>query len=269
VETYNNKVAIITGGASGIGKALGQHLLGQRAKVIVADLNIAEVNTGSGGFSQAHQVDVAQADQVQKLVDKVVAEYGRLDYMFNNAGFAIGGELRYTSLENWDKIINVNLKGVIHGIAAAYPVMIQQGYGHIVNTASLAGLIPSPGLGAYSTTKHAVVGLSQCLRTEAAGLGVKVSVLCPGFIETNIFANAIAVGEDRATMRETIPFKFMQADHATRLMLEGIAKNQAIITMPRYAYVSWGIYRLSPALLGLVNRLSLGNLRRANSAKSG
>src|SRR5207248_6593438 len=112
--------------------------------------------------------------------------HGRLDLMVNNAGIGIGGETRELLLAHWDRIIDVNLRGVVHGVHAAYPVMIEQGSGHIVNTASLAGLLPSPGATPYAMTKHAVVGLSLSLRGEAAAYGVRVTAVCPGVVETPI-----------------------------------------------------------------------------------
>src|SRR5664280_2465562 len=128
--------------------------------------------------------DVTGAGALSQSVGRFAAEHGGLDFMFNNAGIAVGGEVRDLSLAHWQRVVDVNLMSVIHGVAAAYPLMIEQGRGHIVNTASLSGLVPSPLLVPYSTTKHAVVGLSIGRRVEAADHGVRVSVVCPGVIET-------------------------------------------------------------------------------------
>ena len=129
---------------------------------------------------RAERVDVTDAVAVQRLVDGTVAREGRLDLLFNNAGIAVFADARDTSLEDWNRLIDVNLRGVVHGVAAAYPLMVRQGSGHIVNTASAAGLLPSPANIAYAATKHAVVGLSLTLRAEAVHHGVGVSVICPG-----------------------------------------------------------------------------------------
>jgi NADP-dependent 3-hydroxy acid dehydrogenase YdfG len=107
-------------------------------------------------------------------------QYGRIDYLFNNAGIGIGGEVDSFTLHDWSDIIDVNLRGVVHGIQAVYPIMIRQRCGHIVNTASMAALITTVGQAGYTATKHAVVGLSKALRVEAEHHGVQVSVLCPG-----------------------------------------------------------------------------------------
>ncbi|HEX2910343.1 MAG TPA: SDR family NAD(P)-dependent oxidoreductase [Chloroflexia bacterium] len=265
MSIFQDKVAIVTGGASGIGQAVTQELLKRGAKVVVADINIENVLPVTGKL-HVRRVDVTQADQVQDLVNQTVEEFGRLDYIFNNAGFAIAGELRDMTSELWDKILAVNLKGVINGVLAAYPVMIKQGSGHIVNTASLAGLVSSPVLGAYTTTKFAVVGFSQSLRAEAALYGVKVSVLCPGFIKTNIYSNSIYVGTNEGAndnFTNLLPVKLMEVERAAELILEGVEKNRAIITMPAYSKVLWGLQRLSPSLGIMLSSLTLKRYRKA------
>ena len=257
----NGKVAIVTGAASGIGRAVAQQLARQGAIVIAADLNPANMDTNTCN-TKAVQTDVTNAEAVQKLVDEVVAEHGRLDYMFNNAGIGMTGELRDMTLEQWNKILDVNLRGVIHGVVAAYPLMVKQGYGHIVNTASGLGLIAQPTLGAYSTTKHAVVALTDVLRQEAAGLGVKASVVCPGWIQTGIFDASTYVKVKQTDLMENMPFKLMDVDKCAEAILRGVARNQAVITTPNYVKILWWLHRLSPALTNLVNRKALSDFRK-------
>src|SRR5215471_19134906 len=134
--------------------------------------DVARAITASGGAAFAARVDVRRAEDVQALVDGAVERYGRLDLIFNNAGIGVGGEIRDLSLEHWRAAIEVNLMGVIHGVAAAYPAMVRRGSGQIVNIASLAGLITSPGLAPYATTKGGVVSLTNALRAEGEALGV-------------------------------------------------------------------------------------------------
>ena len=201
LRTYQEAVAIITGGASGIGRALAEELSRRGAEVVLADRQIElaeEVAEGireAGGMATAAEVDVTDFAAMQSLVQNTLATLGRLDYFFNNAGIGIGGEVRHYGIEDWHQILDVNLHGVVHGIQAAYPIMIQQGYGHIVNTASMAGLMPAPWSVSYAATKHAVVGLSTSLRIEAAALGVRISVLCPGVIDTPILQSAGKYGK--------------------------------------------------------------------------
>ena len=187
---------------------------------------------------------MADPDSVNQLVQDTVAAYGRLDYMFNNAGIAVTADARDLRLEHWHQVIAVNLLGVIYGVHAAYPIMVQQGYGHIVNTASLAGLLPYPTNLPYTTTKHAVVGLSLSLRVEAADLGVKVSVVCPGWVQSGMSAASPILNVRREQAQSSLPFKSMETDTAARRILAGVARNQAVIVFPLYARVLWWVYRM-------------------------
>ena len=185
LRTYGGAVAIVTGGASGIGRALGEELARRGAAVVLADRQAglaAEVAAGivdRGGTAEAAELDVRDAEAVTRLVNRVAEECGRLDYLFNNAGIGVAGEVRHYRPGDWDLVLDVNLRGVAHGVEAAYPLMVRQGFGHLVNTASMAGLLPSPGLASYSTAKHAVVGMSLAIRAEGADLGVRCSAFCP------------------------------------------------------------------------------------------
>lgn len=264
---FKGKVAIVTGGASGIGRALCEELGARGATVIVADINaegaqqVASAIATADGRARSVHLDVSQAEKVQKLVDETVSEDGRLDYMFNNAGIAIGGEVRDMNLEHWRRIMDVNLWGVIHGTTAAYRVMLGQGFGHIVNTASAAGLIPVPMETAYAATKHAVVGLSTSLRGEAAGLGVKVSVVCPGFVRTGIYDAVTILNADRQKVLAGIPFRKMDAAKAARVILRGAHCNRAIITFPLHARALWWLFRLCPGMLALLAGRMVGDFR--------
>ena len=251
MNQFENKVAIVTGGASGIGRALCEEL-GQReaAMVVVADINTA------GGQARGAHLDVSRAEDVQKLVEDIASEHGRLDFMFNNAGIALCGEVRDMDLEHWQRILDVNLWGVIHGTTAAYRVMTQQGFGHIVNTASLGGLIPEPMATAYATTKHAGLGLSTSLRAEAAELGIKVSAVCPGFVQTKALDSATYVGIKRedAILEMSSSMRMMDATDFVRVILRGVARNRAIITVTPFARFVWWLYRLRPTLLAPLER---------------
>lgn len=171
------KIAIVTGGGSGIGEAVSQELARRGATVVVADINsgdasrVAEPIVRQGSRAEARQVDVSGEDAVRQMVEETAASHGRLDYLFNNAGIGIGGDARDLTSEHWRRVLGVDLFGVIYGTLAAYPIMTRQGFGHIVNTSSAAGLLPGPFNAPCNTSKHAVVGLSLSLRIEAADLG--------------------------------------------------------------------------------------------------
>jgi NAD(P)-dependent dehydrogenase (short-subunit alcohol dehydrogenase family) len=254
MSSFKDKVTIVTGAASGIGRALCDELSLSGAILIMADINgdslqqaAAEINR-NGGRATPARLDVTRAEEVQALVDQTMAAHGRLDYMFNNAGIGVAGEARDLSLDHWRRIIDVNLMGVIYGASAAYAAMVKQGFGHIVNTASLAGLIGSPMMTPYATTKFAVAGLSTSLRVEGEQLGVKVSAVCPGFIQTGIFDAATYINTRQEDIEAKLPFKPLAAAKAARHILRGVARNQAIIVFPFYARLAWWLQRIHPSL---------------------
>ncbi|MEC9325628.1 MAG: SDR family oxidoreductase, partial [Actinomycetota bacterium] len=204
---WYGKVVFVTGGGSGIGAALSARLVDAGARVWIADRQFDHAKTlaqqldASGERAHALELDVRDPAAVHRAIDAVVDAAGRLDYLFNNAGIGIGGEVDTLTLDDWSDIIDVNLRGVIHGVDAAYPIMIKQGSGHIVNTASMAGLITTSAQAAYSSTKHAVVALSKTLRVEGKTHGVRVSVLCPGVVRTPILTGG-EYGHNRSISRE-------------------------------------------------------------------
>jgi len=254
MSQFKDKIAIVTGAGSGIGRALCLELARRGATAIAADIDAdtarqtAEAITRDGGRAKALQVDVTSEEQVGRLVDGTVSEFGRLDYIFNNAGIAIGGEMRDLTVDHWRRVLNVDLYGVLHGTIAAYKVMVKQGFGHIVNIASAAGLLPMPLNAPYSTCKHAVVGLSLSLRIEAQDLGVKVSCVCPGYIESNIYQSTVVnAAQDRAMKQ--ITQKKVSTARAAEEILEGVAANRGMIVFPAYINRAWFMYRLFPSRL--------------------
>lgn len=260
LRTFDGAVAIVTGGGSGIGRALGEALCQRGAEVILADLQIdlaeevaAKIRAG-GGRATATALDVRDFGAMDRLVQETCTGRGRLDYFFNNAGIGIGGEVRDYQIEDWYQVFDVNLRGVANGVQAAYPVMLRQGFGHIVNTASMAGLTPSPLTVGYSATKYAVVGLSLSLRIEAAAAGVRVSVLCPGVIRTPILEGGGKYGKMLRPPQADVQRKNwerlrpMDPGQFARRALRAVAANKAIIVLPAWWKMIWWINRLSPAL---------------------
>jgi NAD(P)-dependent dehydrogenase (short-subunit alcohol dehydrogenase family) len=247
------KTAIVTGGASGIGRAIAAELVRRGVHVTIADVREAGAVAKELGCEQV-RLDVTDAAAVHDVVADVKAGHGRLDFMFNNAGIAVGGRAEEFTLEHWDRTIDVNLRGVVHGVHAAYPIMVKQGFGHIVNTASLAGLTPAPLMAPYTATKHAVVGLSLALRAEAAARGVKVSVVCPGFTDTPLLdhANPGLPQTEASTHARAAAVKAVgrlySADALARDVMRGLARDRALIVAPASGRIAWRLVRLAPGL---------------------
>ncbi len=261
LKSFTGKQAIVTGAGSGIGAALCRALVAAGTDVVCTDIDgDAAAKTAAGlagrGSARAATLDVTDAAAVQAAVDDVVARTGRLDLIFNNAGIAWGGDTELLTLDQWNAIIDVNIRGVVHGVAAAYPVMLQQGHGHIVNTASMAGLTAAGQITSYVMTKHAVVGLSLALRSEAISRGVGVLAVCPAAVETPILdKGAIGgfVGRDYYLRGQGMR-KAYDPDRLARDTLKAIERNKALLVVPRRAHASWLFARVAP---GLLQRLSI------------
>ena len=268
LRTFDGAVAIVTGAASGIGKAIAETLAARGSAVVLTDIDDADAEAAArqirerGGRASAHHLDVTNAREFDEVMGETVGRLGRLDYVFNNAGIGVAGEVGEHTLEAWDRILGVNLKGVIHGIQFAYPVMLRQGFGHIVNTASMAGLTTLPGSGSYTATKHAVVALSKVLRAEAWSRGIRVSVLCPGVIRTPILEGGrhgiflAGSGEaQRKFAREFFEqFHPMPPETLARKALDRVARNQAIIIVPAWWRIFWWMERAAPSLWAFLGR---------------
>jgi NAD(P)-dependent dehydrogenase (short-subunit alcohol dehydrogenase family) len=265
MKNYRGKVAIVTGAGSGIGRALAQELARRGAHVVISDINserIESVGKGiqdGGGKTTVLTVDVSDYEAVKNMVENTVSEHGRLDFIFNNAGIAVMGQVRDYTIDDWRNVIDVNLYGEIYGIFAAYPIMIKQGYGHIVNTASIEGLVPFPGTASYVASKFGIVGLSHTLRMEAEPLGVKVSVVCPGHIETAIFDDGKTANVDRETaMKPLLMVPSGTPEKCARVILRGVEKNKATILVTPTAWIFYWIQRISPGLMFFLQKKTFG-----------
>jgi NADP-dependent 3-hydroxy acid dehydrogenase YdfG len=268
-------VAVVTGAASGIGRAIAAALVTRGDTVAVSDLDgdrVAEVArrlTERGpGKAFATTLDVTDAEAVAEHYRSVKAEHGTLDLVFNNAGIAVGGLAEELTLDHWNKILDINLRGVVHGVHAAYPIMLEQGHGHILNTASLAGLVPMPMGIPYTATKYAVVGLSLGLRAEAAARGVKVSVICPGFVDTPLLTSGnpglpqTEMSKNIRTFAKQAQPRLYTAEALARDVLRGIERNKALIVAPASGRAAWRGARMSPSGAVRVAQLAVARYRR-------
>ncbi|HEX2892549.1 MAG TPA: SDR family oxidoreductase [Marmoricola sp.] len=264
---FAGRTAIVTGAGSGIGAALCRALDAAGARVVCADLDERAAARTASALTDARpaQLDVTDAAAVQALVDQVVDEHGRIDLLFNNAGITFIGETQDLTLAQWDAIIDVNLRGVVHGVAAAYPAMIRQGSGHIVNTASMGGLMAAGLITSYVATKHAVVGLSLALRTEAAAHGVGVTVVCPAAVETPILDQGEigrVRGRDYYLKGQGIR-RPLDPDVLAAQVLAAVAAGKALVVAPRQARIAWRVGRLAP---GLTQRMATRFVARQRAA---
>jgi NAD(P)-dependent dehydrogenase (short-subunit alcohol dehydrogenase family) len=265
--------AVVTGAASGIGQALARALAARGSHVVIADIDAAaaqrtaaEIDRETPGSARPAALDVRNADAFRTLIERVDHERG-LDLLINNAGIAVTGPAEELTTAHWARQLDTNLWGVIHGVSAAYPLMRARGHGQILNTASLAGLVPAPGLLLYSTSKHAVVGLTLALRGEASASGVRVSALCPGWVDTPLLdapnpADLPAVSARRGG-REAIRAAGLgppiPPEAVAALALRGLDRNQALIVGPLAARAYWRAWRYAPAA---VDRLTARLARR-------
>lgn len=241
MEHWKDRTVLITGGASGIGRALAAELARRGAIVTATDLEGDAV------------LDVRDLRAFRAVVDGIVARHGRLDALFNNAGTGISGETWELGPEHWQHVIDVNINGVVNGVLAAYPQMVRQGAGRIVNVASLAGLGVAPFLVPYAMSKHAVVGLSTSLRIEAAAHGVEVNVLCPAAIETPLLdkenpANLPPVSWRPNTRRYLTSLSgppYPVGKFAAEA-IDAVERNEGMIVIPARARVAWRLGRFLP-----------------------
>ncbi len=190
----SGQVAVVTGAASGIGRAIATELVGRGVSVALADVHeegvrsLADELATNGVELLPAAVDVTDAEKMHTLAQRVLDHFGRIDLVFNNAGIAPleGAPLWETDLAQWRRVVDVNLFGVLHGIRAFVPHLVAAGRGHVINTASIAGLAGTPFSTSYGASKHAVVATSEALRIELdiMGLPIGVTVVCPGFVRT-------------------------------------------------------------------------------------
>ncbi|HWJ97800.1 MAG TPA: SDR family NAD(P)-dependent oxidoreductase [Acidimicrobiales bacterium] len=224
MEELSGKVAVVTGAASGIGLAMVQAFVAEGMQVVMADIEAEALEKAAAELPEGTEVltvvcDVADPAQVDGLRDAAVERFGTAHVVCNNAGVSAGGPIWLAGDDEWDWVLGVNLRGVISGVRAFTPLLIDQGEGHIVNTASMAGLVSAPLMGVYNVSKHGVVTLSETLAAElemVGASGVGVSVLCPGWVRTRIHE----AGRNRPASAEPTSVETM--DESMRELIAGV-----------------------------------------------
>jgi NAD(P)-dependent dehydrogenase (short-subunit alcohol dehydrogenase family) len=272
IKDFRDKVVVVTGAGSGIGRATAMAFAAEGANMVIADINKDRITETAkeierrGGKATAQVTDVSDRAQVEALSKFVIQKHGRVDILHNNAGVGVGALIQDMNLKDWEWIVKINYWGVVYGIHYFLPYMIERRYGHIVNTASGAGLMALPATGAYCSTKFAVVGLSETLRMEVRRYGVGVTVVCPGVINTNIFDDSPMHLPESMRVQ---PGKFIESvkkygwppERVARAVLKGVRKNKAVVPVGPETWIGWYSKRISinlfNAVMNLVTRFSL------------
>ena len=241
----------MTGGGAGLGAAFCRVLAANGARVVVADIRSEDAaRTAAEVGGEAVTLDVTNRDEVEEALIATKEKYGSLDVMINNAGISAGGEPTEIPWEDWERVIQVNLMGVIAGSLAALKIMRSQGSGQILNMGSMNGLALTPMLGPYSASKAGVVFFSRGLAEEALAWGVRVAVGCPGIVRTAILPQHV-----------TSLTPAMDPDYAAIRLLKGLQRGKRIIIFPFYARLWWCLDRLSPELLAPLRQIVVKRAR--------
>jgi NAD(P)-dependent dehydrogenase (short-subunit alcohol dehydrogenase family) len=266
VTNLGGKTALVTGAGSGIGRATATAFARRGANLVLCDLNEAALAETSeairqlGRSVQSHTVDVADPDAMCTFADTVHEQLEAVDILMNNAGVGLGGGALHTSLEDWDWIIGINLRGVIHGCHYFLPAMVKRGRGgHVVNVSSMAGYFATEALTAYCTTKFGVLGFSEALREEVAPHGIGVTAICPGIINTPITATSPYRGPDAAPETRQYAVEMYQrrnytADRVAAGVLKAIHRNRAVAPISPEAWAAYYLKRFAPWLLARLSR---------------
>jgi NAD(P)-dependent dehydrogenase (short-subunit alcohol dehydrogenase family) len=268
--TFAGKTALVTGAASGIGRETALALARAGADLVLCDVNetglgeTAAVAEHLGRRVRSQRVDVANRHDMRAFAEAVHRDVEAVDVLVNNAGVGLGGGFLDTALEDWDWVVGINFWGVVHGCHFFVPPMVKRARGgHVVNVSSVAGYAATEQLAAYSTTKFAVLGLSEALRDELAPHGIGVTAVCPGIINTAITQSSRMVGrvaapEARAAIVEAYRRRNYGPERVAANVLKAIARNRAVAPVSPEAWVMYYLKRLAPGLAArLSRRLSL------------
>ncbi len=269
MKDLNNKVALVTGAASGIGRAVSVELAMEGAHLVLVDVNergLEEVQRIIDTMKRKTltiRADVSDAEEVKALCGKVVAEMDGIDILVNVAGIGIVAEIKDMALEDWDRIIGVNLYGPIHTINGLINQMVARGSGHIVNVASGCGLVALPILGGYNTSKFGLVGFTETLRAEVARFGIGVTAVCPGAVKTNIFKSTdYREYELDGPLDFVIKYFGWKPERIARAILKGIKRNRPMLALTPMTWFGYNIKRMIPGLIYWFQKLVAGYLNR-------
>lgn len=266
VSDLGGRTALVTGAASGIGRSLAFACARRGADLVLCDVaeeGLAETASQAralGSRVRAERVDVSDEAAMRGFAEAVHADLAAVDLLFNNAGVGLGGGFLDTTLEDWDWILGINLRGVVLGCHFFVPPMVRRGRGgHVVNVSSMAAFAPGETLAAYATTKCAVLGLSEALAEELAPHGIGVTAACPGLIDTPIVQStrmrgAAARPEVRAEAARIYKRRGYGPDRVARNVLRAVQRNRIVAPISPESWLGYGLRRLSPGLLRALSR---------------
>ncbi|WP_067529390.1 SDR family oxidoreductase [Nocardia uniformis] len=263
---FDDQLLVITGGGSGIGRETALAFARKGAEVVLSDINLdsaketAELIAREGGSAQAYQLDVSNKDAVEEHAATVIAEHGVPDILINNAGIGQAGDFFDTSAAEFDRVLNINLYGVINGCRAFGKAMAERGLGgHIVNLSSMAAYTPQRGFSAYSTSKSAVFMFSDCLRAELASKGIGVHTICPGIVHTNIVANTRFAGvsaaeeaQKQARYDKLYAARRYGPEKVAAQIVKAVERDRAVVPVTPEAHLQYRFNRFAPAVARFV-----------------
>lgn len=271
MTSLHAKIALVTGAASGIGKATALRLAEKGASLILVDVNEAELAEVAKQVQSmtncllAEKVDVSNRDAMKQFADKVHQITPAVDILVNNAGVGLSGGVLNTSLDDWAWVLGINLWGVIHGCHYFIPAMVKRGQGgHVVNVSSVLGYFGAPNVLGYSTSKFAVLGLSESLRAELAHHKIAVSTICPGIIKTGIIQKSRFAGaKDENQMRDKVDSLYRRRNYGPEKVADAIVsaieKEREVIPVSPEAWALYFVKRFVPGMAGAIGRVITKN----------
>ncbi|MBH0780894.1 SDR family NAD(P)-dependent oxidoreductase [Nocardia bovistercoris] len=270
---FDGKVVVVTGAASGIGAATARLFAAHGAKVHVCDINatgatsVCDQIIRAGGEAVAHAVDVADPRAMEALAADVFAIDPIIDVLHNNAGIGWAGPAENMTIQDWRRVVDVNLNGVVNGIHYFLPRMLAQGrHAHVLNTASSAGLFPIPYLSAYTATKFGIVGLTQALNAELAARGVRFTAICPGAVDTPIIGNTAKASQGSERITDLVHRFGRRPEAVAKAAVDAVGSRKVIVTVHAEAVLPpWWLHRLTPAGFQLAERAALRFASRAGA----
>jgi NADP-dependent 3-hydroxy acid dehydrogenase YdfG len=259
IKNFTDKTIVVTGASSGIGRATALAFAAERARLILVGRDASRLDdvrrqvAQLGAEAVSRIVDVADREQMERFAGETLDQWGHIDILFNNAGVSQGRRFANATLNDWDRIVGVNFWGVVYGVHFFLPSMIARRQGHIVTTASAAGLCPTPETSAYCATKAAVVSLSESLRAEMKPHNIGVSVICPGVIKTSIVANSDIALEGRSSTLKADLERFYERwgwppEKVARAVLKAVRRNTGIVPVGPEVWTPWLLKRFSQRL---------------------